>query len=101
MMTVRTRQARLEAAKPTREIMIPRVQACRIFASFYDHYFPSFWRRAWRVPFADRLRFDQLTEDDRRMIDTIPAKFRARGDIRRVLADAVEGAETLPGMWRD
>jgi hypothetical protein len=35
------------------------------------------------------------------MIDKIPAKFRRGQVIRGNLLDAVTGAETLPGMWRD
>ena len=77
--------------------MIPYEQACRIQACFYDQFFPDFWRRTWRESFAERLRSDQLTEDDRRMIDEIPAKFRGEGVIRGNLLDAIEGAELCQG----
>ena len=81
-MTVRTRLAKLEAKKPAYEFTIPHEVACRVQACFYADFFEGFWRRAWREPFAGRLRSDRLTADDRRMIDKIPAKFR-RGQVIR------------------
>ena len=99
-MTLKTRLAKLESVRHPSAIMIPYEQACRIQACFYDQFFPHFWHQEWRVSFAERLRSDRLTEDDRRMIDEIPAKFRGEGELRDDLLRAAEGAESLPGMWR-
>lgn len=99
-MTLKTRLAKLESVRHPSAIMIPHEQACRIQACFFDQFFPNFWRRAWRESFAERLRTDRLTEDDRWMIDEIPAKFRGEEVIRDNLLDAIQGAESLPGMWR-
>ena len=99
-MTLRTRLGKLEVARNPAALMIPHEQACRIMAVFYDEYFPDFWRRTWRKSFAERVRTDQLTEDDRWMIEAIPAKFRREEVIKVNLLDAAEGAESLPGMWR-
>ena len=100
-MTLETRLAKLESVRNPSAIMIPHEQACRIQACFYDQFFAHFWNKGWRVSFAERLRTDRLTEDDRRMIDEIPAKFRGEGELRDDLLRAAEGAESLPGMWRD
>jgi hypothetical protein len=100
-MTVKTRLARLEAVRTGPALMIPREQAHRIKACFYDQYFPYFWRRAWRDAFAVRLQSGRLQAEDRRLIAAIPVKFGGEGQIRHLLLEAIEGAETLPGLWRD
>jgi hypothetical protein len=81
--------------------MIPRDQACRIKAAFYERYFPDFWRRAWCDAFARRLQNGRLQAEDWRLIAAIPAKFGGEGQIRHLLLEAIEGAESLPGLWRD
>ena len=100
-MTVRARVAKLEAVRPGAAMTFPHEQACRIKAAFYDRYFPDFWRRGWRDAFAARLRRGQLQADDRLLIAGIPESFRGLTDFHRTLLDAIEGAETLPGLWRD